>query len=400
MKNLHLIRSATTAFFAASTILLAACSTPGENPGAIIPSSPEPRLGDTALILPHEEGLYLLDPDTLVVREDIPLDEFSSVNAAGDGRHVLVTTSEGFRVLDTGTGTSEGPRLTDLVFAAERGAHVVHHEGKTALFADGTGDTTVFNSGELGESRDSLPRVETVPSAAPHHGVSVPLSDGTLLTTLGDSENRVGVRALDPSRTEISRSEECPGIHGEGVAAGERAVFGCRDGVLIYDSGEFTKVAAPDEHGRTSDQYASETSTFTVGDYSSNPDAETMARDQLVIIDTALKTSRLLTLPDGVEYTWRGVDRGTGDEAYVLGTDGALHRLDVQSGEFTDSFAVIGSWEGPSDWQEAHPALTISDGTAYVMDPETRSVHSINLVTGEIVASATLEKAPTSIARL
>jgi len=352
--------------------------------------------------LTYDGGILVLDGTTLEVEADLPLEGFNRLNPAGDGRHALVTTTAGFEVLDLGTWTDDegshvaDPQLTDLVFEAEAAGHVVRHDGKTILFADGTGDTTIFETAALLEGE--LPETEVVASEEAHHGVAIELADGTLLSTLGNSDTRTGVRALDASRTEVDRNEQCPSVHGEGAAANEVAVFGCSDGVLIYDNGAFTKVQSPDVYGRTGNQYVSETSTIAVGDYNSDPDSEGYLLNQLVFIDTVAKTSSVVDLPDGAAYTWRGVGRGPSNEVLVLSSDGSLYQLDEATGDVTNSWPVIAPWQSPVEWQDAHPALTINGSVAYVTEPATSEIHAIDLTTGEITQSATLPAAPNEIA--
>jgi len=352
--------------------------------------------------LTYDGGILVLDGTTLEVEADLPLEGFNRLNPAGDGRHALVTTTAGFEILDLGTWTDDegshvaDPQLTDLVFEAEAAGHVVRHDGKTILFADGTGDTTIFETAALLEGE--LPETEVVASEEAHHGVAIELADGTLLSTLGNSDTRTGVRALDASRTEVDRNEQCPSVHGEGAAANEVAVFGCSDGVLIYDNGAFTKVQSPDVYGRTGNQYVSETSTIAVGDYNSDPDSEGYLLNQLVFIDTVAKTSSVVDLPDGAAYTWRGVGRGPSNEVLVLSSDGSLYQLDEATGDVTNSWPVIAPWQSPVEWQDAHPALTINGSVAYVTEPATSKIHAIDLTTGEITQSATLPAAPNEIA--
>ena len=362
--------------------------------------SAQPRLA-----LTYDGGLLVLDATTLELEADIDLAGFNRVNSAGDGRHVLVSTGEGFQVLDTGAWTSADgdhfaaePRLTDLVFDAPTPGHVVRHAGKTILFADGTGDTTVFETADLLEADGELPETTTVGSPEAHHGVSIVLEDGTLLTTIGTPDARTGVRALDASGEETARNEECPSVHGEGTTAGEIAVFGCSDGVLVYEAGEFTKITAPDAYGRTGNQYVTDTSSIAVGDYNSDPDSEGYELTQLTLVDTVAKSASIVTLPAGVAYTWRGVARGSADEALILGTDGALHVLDPETGEITASYPVIAPWEGPAEWQDAHPALVVLGDTAYVTDPATNSIHAVDIETGAVGASADLPATPNEIA--
>ncbi|PRC62601.1 hypothetical protein C6A85_02210, partial [Mycobacterium sp. ITM-2017-0098] len=68
------------------------------------------------------------------------------VNPAGDEGHVLVTTTDGFRVLD-----AAGGQLTDDTFPAADPGHAVAHGEHTVLFADGTGDITVFDPHALAD---------------------------------------------------------------------------------------------------------------------------------------------------------------------------------------------------------------------------------------------------------
>jgi len=333
------------------------------------------------IVVTYDGGLLTLDQDLRVVADD-PIDGFTRVNPAGDGRHVLVTVPEGFRVLDT----AADPALTDAVFPADTGGHAVVHGEKTALFADGTGEVTVFDHDDL--DGGTLPDVETTESEAAHHGVAIVLEDGTLLSTLGTEEERTGVRALDADGEETARSEECPNVHGEGAVEDEVAVFGCTDGALVYQDGTFTKIDAPTEYGRTGNLFTTESSSIAVGDYNDDPDSEGYLLDQVALIDAASGEYRVADMPEGVGFTFRDIARGPGDEAVILGSDGALHTFDVETGEPIDTFDVIDAWEGPAEWQDAHPALKVAGDVAYVTDPAEQKVHAVDLTTGDVIASS------------
>jgi hypothetical protein len=389
---------------ASAALLLASCAAPaseGTGPtGEATSDTPTPRIA-----LTYDGGLLVLDAETLDVEADLPIDGFTRVNPAGDGRHVLVTTAEGFQVLDMGTwtnadGTSQTaePELTDLVFEADAAGHVVRHGEHTILYADGTGDTTIYETDALLENPEALPETEVVPAPEAHHGVSILLEDGTLLTTVGDSESRSGIRVLDADREEIAASDECPSVHGEGTAADEVAVFGCSDGALLYADGEITKLDAPDEYGRMGNAYTTESSPIVAGDYNADPDSEGLELTQLALIDTAEKSLDVVDLPEGVAYTWRGVARGPSDEILVLGTDGALHVLNETTGAVEESYPVIDAWEGPIEWQNPHPALTVLDGIAYVTEPASEAIHAVDIATGEVTVSGELPATPNEIA--
>lgn len=347
------------------------------------------------LAVSYEGGIQVLDGETLEVVADLDSEEFTRLNAAGDGRHLMVTVASGFQVLDLGT-TELDASLTDVVFPADTAGHVVTHAGRTVLYADGTSDTTVVDTARLAEGPAAA---ATIPGNEAHHGVSVVLEDGTLLTTVGTSGSRSGAVATSPDGALVAESDECPGVHGEGTAADEVVVLGCEDGALLFADGAFTKLDAPDQpYGRMGNAYVSPTSPLVVGDYKTDPDAEGYLLDAVTVIDTAARTLDVVELPEGASYTFRDVARGPGDLAYVLGTDGSIHVLDPETQEVTDSFPVVGAWEGPVEWQDPHPAIKVSGDVAYVTEPATSEVHAVDLTTGEVLTSVTLDVVPNEMA--
>jgi hypothetical protein len=357
-------------------LLLAACGAPAANE-----SSEQDAVEVTdAVVVTYDGGLYVLDGQTLEVVEDIPLEGFNRLNPAGDGRHVLVSTSTGFRVLD-----ATAADLTEDEFAASEAGHVVNHAGVTVLFADGSGEVTLFDPQDLG---DGLPETETYTTEHPHHGVAVQTETGELLVTLGDEESRSGIQVLDADRNEITRSEECPGVHGESAAASETIVVGCEDGVLIYRDGVITKVDSPDEYGRIGNTRGHDDSPFILGDYKVDPEAELERPTRVSIINT--ETGELRLLDVGASYSFRSLARGPEGEGLLLGTDGALHVIDMASAQVTRSIPVVAAWEEPLEWQEARPSVFVRGGTAYVNDPVESKLHAVDVATGEVTAEVDL----------
>lgn len=377
---------------------LAACSSSPAGGGAGI-AAPTAETAGSRVAISYEGGILVLDGETLDTVADFDSEEFTRLAAAGDNRHVMVTTSEGFQVLDTAAGTAEDAELTELVFEADAPGHVVRHGGKTILYADGTSDTTVFESADLAAAEDDLPATETIPGVEAHHGVSLVLEDGTFLTTVGNADGRTGIVVKDESGEVIAQNDQCPGVHGEGTAADEAVVFGCEDGALLYRDGEIAKLVAPDQpYARIGNAYVSETSPLVVGDYKTDPDAEGYLLQAVTVIDTDAATLEVVDLPEGAAYTFRDIARGPDDLAYILATDGAVHVFDPETREIVDSYPVIDPWEGPVEWQDPHPAIVVSGGIAYVTEPATNAVHAVDLATGQVVASTTLEATPNEIA--
>lgn len=390
-------RLGVTAAIAGILLVATGCSNGSDAPAAIAeaPAAASAEANGRVAVS-YEGGISVLDGKTLEVLKTFDSEEFTRLGAAGDGRHVFVTTTAGFQLLDMAE-----PKLTDLVVDATAPGHVVRHAGNTVLFDDGTGTTTIFKSADLTNLKGALPETRTHTADAAHHGVSIVLEDGTLLTTLGDGSARPGAVALEPHEDHwhsIAESKDCPGIHGEGTAADEAVVFGCEDGALLYHHGEFEKFTAPDKYGRMGNAYVSETSPVVVGDYKNDPDAEGYLLNSVVLIDTEKHSYNVVKLPDTVNYTFRDVARGPGDLAYILSTDGSIHVLDPKDGKIVNEFPVIEAWEGPTEWQDAHPAIMVNGNTAYVTEPTANTVHSVDLTSGKITASKKMDVVPNEIA--
>lgn len=389
-----------------SVALLAACSSSSDSTdsatseGSAAAAPVSNSAATPRLTVSYDGGVLVLDAATLETVDDVTgIDGFTRLNPAGDGRHVFVSGSGAFTALDAGTWTSGSehftstPALTDVKFDATTPGHVVRHDGKTVLFDDGTGKVEIFESAALLEGEK--PETDTYTTPEAHHGVAVELSDGALLTTLGNEDERTGIVVLDADRKEIVRNEDCPGVHGEAVAADETVVVGCQDGLLIYRDGAITKVQSPDVYGRIGNQAGDEDSPVLLGDYKVDPDAELERPTRVSLTDTV---SGELTLVDlGTSYTFRSLGRGPAGEAIVLGTDGALHVIDVNSKSVTQTIPVVDAWEEPVKWQEPRPALFVHEGTAFVSDPAKNSVHAVDLSTGEVTQTGELAHTPNEL---
>jgi hypothetical protein len=397
----------------ASAAVLTGCGT-GVDPAArtegaspAVPSAAARPAEATAatprLTVTYDGGVQVLDATTLEVLADLPLAGFNRLNPAGDGRHVLVSTEGGFRVLDAGTwGSSHGdhghfytsaPALTDLSYPAEEPGHVVPHHGRTALFDDGTGKVSVIDSDEIADPA-AVRREYTTPH--PHHGVALELGDRRLVVSEGTAEARTGIRVLDGKNHEIDENTRCPGVHGEATAEDEAVVIGCTDGALVYRDDTITKVASPDDYGRIGNQAGSDVSPVVLGDYKVDEDAELERPTRISLIDTKKAKLTLVDLPSS--YTFRSLGRGPEGEALVLGTDGKLHVIDPSSGTITESVALMGSWTEPDEWQSPRPTLKVSGDIAYVSDPATKSIMSVDLTKGTVITKTTLSAAPNELA--
>ncbi|MBE4718296.1 hypothetical protein [Pseudarthrobacter sp. AB1] len=193
---------------------------------------------------------------------------------------------------------------------------MVNHAGTTALFNDGSGKVEVFDPAALTDAlKTGLPATSTYTAPEAHHGVAITLEDGKLLVTLGNEESRNGLALLSapagdggPVRSELLRSEECPGVHGEAVAGGETVVVGCEDGMLVYRDGAFTKIAGPDLYGRMGNQAGSAASPVILGDCKVDRDTELERPTRVSLVNTDTGTLQLVDL--GTSYSFRSLGRG------------------------------------------------------------------------------------------
>jgi hypothetical protein len=381
-------RAATVSALLFSTFAIAACGAEdAESGSAKNRGEQEASSVKEPLAVTYDGGIYVLDGESLKVVKKVPLKGYNRVNPAGDDQHIMVSTSAGFRVLDAAR-----QKLTDMEFEGAEPGHVVLHSGKTVLFTDGTGETRILDPRGLA---DGKPKTETYKAPSPHHGVSVELEDGELVTTLGTAKKRKGIVVLDKDRKEITRNEKCPEVHGEATAKDEAVVIGCEDGVLIYKDGQIRKVDSPDAYGRIGNQKGSEESAVVLGDYKKDPEAELERPEQVSLINT--RTGRMKLVGIGTSYSFKSLARGPEGEALVLGTDGKIHVLDPESGKETDSLPVVGKWREPLDWQQPRPELWVRGHTAYVTDPGKKKIHAVDLGSGKKKATGTFDRKPNEV---
>lgn len=376
-------------------LALAACGSSGEPEAADTttgaPGSTTAPAADInePLVATYDGGLYVLDGETLEVQADIPMDGFLRVNPVGDDTHVMVTVDRGFQLLDAKAG-----QLTDVIFEASEPGHVVPHGEHTVLFADGTGEITVFDPHDLG---DGMPQTQTMAAPEAHHGVAIVLEDGTLVRSESDGEERIGAVAIDAGGVELARNDDCPGLHGETVAAPETVVFGCENGILAYVDGAFTKIDSPDAYGRSGNIKGHQDSPVVLGDYKVDPDADLERPNQFALANTETGQLQIVQLPEGVSYTFRSLGRGPHGEAMILGTDGNLHIFDPVTGAGVRSIAVTAPWSEPDEWQQPRPTVFTRGHDVYVTDTASGEIHLVDIEAGEVTSSVTLDNIPNEL---
>ncbi|KQB83565.1 hypothetical protein [Corynebacterium oculi] len=356
-------------------------------------SSLHPRLTYT-----HDGGLTTLDAITGETLAATPREGFLRLNPSGDGRTLLVSAGDEYLLYDTAAQRvdhgdhshfySGDPALTSTTFEAPHAGHVVAHGGRTALFSDGEGTISVLPTDSFTQASPAEPTLVSTGTA--HHGVAVPLGEN-LLTTTGTEESRSIVRLIDASGTTEAETSDCPGVHGEAVAAEEHVVFGCENAPVIFDGTAFHKVPAEHEYQRSGNLAGHPESPYVLADYKTDAAATHEHPTAVAIIDT--RDASLRTVDLGASYWFRSLGRDKEGNGVVLTTDGALKIIDMEHGEVLHDIPVIEPWEEKEDWQEPGPILKVTDSTAYVSDA-TGGLVLVDLTSGEVIARHELEHTP------
>ncbi|WP_203233984.1 hypothetical protein [Actinomyces sp. 565] len=418
MRTIPHTRNLILAAAAALTMTLTACgSSPAGDPGspdttqaqATTASSEKPvevSDVDPRAAIAYDGGIQIVDTSDGSVVADIEKEGFLRLNPAGDGRHVLVSSAEGFEVLDLGMIVkphgdhnhyyTTTPKLTGAVIAADKPGHVVTHAGKTAVFDDGTGTVTIFETNALEDGQLSPEELTSFKTNDPHHGVAVPLASGSVLVTEGTEDERHTVHERRADGSIGAESTDCPGVHGEATAQGEDvASFGCTNGSVVFRDGQFHKVAVPEAYQRSGNQFGSPDSPYVLTDYKTVEPvdgAEPEHPTRVGIIDTTDATTKTVEL--GSAYWFRSFGRGADGEGVVLTYDGKLNILDPASAAVTKQVDVVTPWTENENWQEPGPNVKTAGDFAYVTDHAAKKLHLVQISTGELISSLDLSVVP------
>ncbi|MBC2682561.1 hypothetical protein GSS87_09210 [Corynebacterium sp. 4HC-13] len=398
---------------AATGLLLSACSTEestdsnksdstvtnAEGSGAASEekeqSAPEETAGPSPrLVATYDGGILTLDAKTLKVIDDTKIEGFNRLNPVGDGRTVLVSTKDGFQVFDAGAWTEPHgdhthsyvtePKLTNTTYKAEKPGHVVPHGDSVLLFGDGDGSIQELKISDFPNAyrEDKQPEVVEKHEVTPHHGVAIALKDGKILRTDGNEDERHTVVVQDKNDKILTKTDQCPGVHGE-AAAKDAIGVGCENGIVIYKDGKFTKVNAPDKYGRIGNQAGSKVSPVILGDYKVDKDAELERPTRISLTNT--DTDQLKLVDVEASYSFRSLGRAPEGEALVLGTDGNLRKIDPNTGQIIGKYKVTDEWRESETWQDPRPTLFVLGKYAYVSEPDAQKLHKVDIATGKVV---------------
>ncbi len=346
----------------------------------------------TRLVLADEGGrqVLVLDPGKGEVTGRFTYPFPVRLYPLPDGEHVLVVAREAGRVSFLFSGLAledhgdhkdlkeEPPYVLATLRTGPQPTHVFAHGAHLAVFHDGDGSVALFDLRRLGLDLGFT----QVATGRPDHGAVALL--GNLLLVGGLESGRVEAYTLRGNRV-LELKEACPQLHGEAVL-GERAAFGCLDGVLLVERRGQGVVArkllsppgAP-EGVRVGTLTAHLRHPYFVGNFG----------EGLVFI---FPEGRMEPLPLTARPLRFAFDP-EGEALYALTADGKLHRIDPKARRVTGSLQLVEAWKQG----EPRPDLALGHGKAYLTDPKRGEVVAVDLKAFQEEARFKLGGTPTWI---
>ena len=283
------------------------------------------------------------------------------------------------------------PSLIELVLTGEKPAHFVEHNGKVAMFFDGSGLVNLFTAHDW--AHDGELATTELDSGTAHHGVAIPWGDYTLVST-ADADNekkpRLGLNVLDADGNLVGETYPCPDLHGE-ASSGNLVIVGCGDGLLLVSGSDAPIVEKLDyaglPDGKVTTVIGGQGLQYFLGNYGA---------DKLVVIDPAeADPYRLVDLPTRrVHFV---TDPVRPKFAYIFTEDGQLRQLDVLKGEITKSVTITEPYSMDGEWSLPRPRLAVAGDVIAVTDPLAGTVHVVDAESFEVARELSVEGLPYTI---
>lgn len=283
------------------------------------------------------------------------------------------------------------PVLVEAALTGHKPAHFVEHDGKVAMFFDGSGLVNLLDPHAW--AHDGALTTTELDSGTAHHGVAIPWGDYTLVSVAdADDENkpRLGLNVLDASGKLVGETHPCPDLHGE-AASGDMVVIGCSDGLLLVSGSGAPKVEKVGYDGLPEGK-----STTLIGGQGLQYFLGNYGADKVVIIDPAeAEPYRLIDLPTRrVHFV---TDPVRPKFAYIFTEDGQLRQLDVVQGEIVRSVTVTEPYSMDGEWSLPRPRLAVAGDVIAVTDPLAGKVHLVDADSFEITRDIAVDGLPYSI---
>ncbi len=292
----------------------------------------------------------------------------------------------------------EDPALLPLKLEGGRPVHAVMHGDEIVQFFDREGEGRVYSEAALLKGDSAYKSVKT---AAPHHGVVVPMDDYFVVSepnlqveTKKDAlPPRFGAKVVDEDSQPVTEAATCTGLHGEAKSAGLLA-FGCEEGVLIARSkggkpAQLEMLPYTDDmpKGRVGHLAGGKAMQFFLGDY---------GHDKLVVIDPESQSPYMVVeLP--VRHLNFALDPARVKTAYVFTEDGRLHALNVLSGEISRSKQITEAYSKDGHWRDPRPRIAVMGDAIAVTDPREGLIRLVDAESFKELKTIKVDGAPFNV---
>lgn len=262
------------------------------------------------------------------------------------------------------------PTLGDPILQGPKPSHANANAQRVSVFFDGDGVVRSHTTG--GNTQPASPSKPERATARAHHGIGVPLPDGRLLISRPAAEGSLpnGMQLLDPQGKEILSSPLCDGQHGDGRHR-HLHLFGCKNGVLVFDEQRQTFDLLPYPDGATKGLVRTLISTPVQALWVGN-----FGKEALILIDLEKRKQTVAPLPGSLlDFNW---DTDRPERAFALLQSGELLAIDTQSGAILDRRPLLQAWmppESSSSTAAPPPKLAVAADRIAVVDPRTGLLH-------------------------
>lgn len=287
----------------------------------------------------------------------------------------------------------DAPERLDMELTGERPAHFVEQQGYIAQWFDGEDEARFFTENSVLEGQ---PEIRTANTEAAHHGVAVPYQHHAVVSIANPedaSQRPIGARVVDFEGNRVGEDVACPGLHGS-AGSGSLYALACQTGLLIIS----TQAGTPEiEHlaypaslpeGSASTLLGGKGLQYFIGNFGA---------DRLVIIDPSQGEEgfQLVQLP--TRRVHFATDPIRPRFAYVFTEDGQLHKVDVLSGELTQSLRLTAPYSMDGHWNDPRPRIAVAGDNIVVTDPAAKILHFVDANSFEEVDEMPLEGKPFNI---
>ena len=290
-----------------------------------------------------------------------------------------------------GRGVKQAPRLVGS-FSDQTPIHGNYNGDMVSVHFDGSGNVRFWS--EQGVAAGNTQPLLTVRTGNAHHGAGMSTLDGGFVSaSIQDPANPAlpnGVVVYNRQGQEVARNTTCPGLHGL-AGNGSGKLYGCADGALLVTTAgttvNFQKVThASDPRFGVGSVWARDGQPNFLVRMSIRGQPVSPATRAIGVAQVASRTMLPITIP-GNDIDWTADIEHSGRFALVLGRQGNLHVVDMNSRQVTGTLSgVVPAM--PTSGAVLTPHFAFADGVAYMTSPIQGRIYEIMIGSGGVPSLA------------